>query len=185
MPLAKQDQYISEQEYLAGEKLSSERYEYLAGEVVAMASSSKRHNRIAFNIAKSLDDPNSACHVYISDMKVHIKARQAYYYPDVVVGCEPDDADEYYLNKPCLIVEVLSDSTRQKDYQEKLLAYQTLENLKAYLIVSQDKVQVDCFYRDQNNWWVKHYDQLSEVIDLTCPKRSLSLTEIYLGIVFS
>lgn len=149
-----------------------------------MAGSSKRHNRIAFNIAKSLDDPDADCNVYISDMKVQIKARQAYYYSDVLVGCEPDDVDEYYLNKPCLIVEVLSDSTRQKDYQEKLLAYQTLETLKAYLIVSQTTIQVDCFYRDQQSWWVKHYESLEDSILLSCPPLHLRLADIYAGLEF-
>ena len=107
------DGYISEQEYLEGEKTSSERHEYLDGKVSAMAGASKRHNEIALNIAFALrpSTKNDQCRVFSSDVKVRAGKRKAFYYPDVVAGCTTDDVDEYYLEKPCLIVEVTSKST--------------------------------------------------------------------------
>lgn len=178
MALAEQT-YISSQEYLAGEKESSTRHEYVDGQVYAMAGSSRQHNRIALNIVKALDQHDD-CEVYASDIKVHIASRNSYYYPDVVMDCSKDINDDYYLENPCLITEVLSSSTVRKDYQEKLLAYQAILSLQAYLIVAQDKIQIDYFYRDdKGSWWVDHISDQESVIELPCAELSLSVSDVY------
>lgn len=182
-----QRQYIDEQDYLAAEKSSEVRHEYVDGQIFAMAGSSKRHNRIALNVAASLNTAGEqqGCETFTSDIKVRLVERRTYYYPDVVVSCESDDADDYYLESPCLIVEVLSKSTWQKDYQEKLLAYQTIPSLQTYLIVSQDEMNVDCFHKDsKGDWWVKHLKQVEDVLMLDCPHMQLALKDIYNGIRF-
>jgi Uma2 family endonuclease len=56
----------------------------------------------------------------------------------VVVTCDPADSEPYYKSHPCLIVEVLSSATEVIDRREKRLAYQLLEDLREYLLVSQD-----------------------------------------------
>nr|CAA6827989.1 MAG: Unknown protein [uncultured Thiotrichaceae bacterium] len=78
---------------------------------MAKSGPSKHHNRIAGNFYRLLMAGNSGCDVYLSDIKVRIRERNIYYYPDLIVGYEPDDTDDYYLENPCLIVEVLSDPT--------------------------------------------------------------------------
>jgi Uma2 family endonuclease len=175
--------YISEQDYLEGEKVSEIRHEYVDGKIYAMAGSSKRHNRIAGNFYRLLMAGNSGCSVYLSDIKVHISERNSYYYPDLLVGCEPDDADDYYLEKPCLIVEVLSDSTARKDRTEKLLAYMNIPSLRVYLLVAQDKQQVEMFYREpEGKWWVQSFDEAEAVIELPCVDISVSLADLYQGV---
>lgn len=138
--------YISEAEYLEGEKRADERHEYVDGQLYLMAGTSKRHNRIARNFITQMETAalGKNCEVFFSDIKVRAAKHKTYYYPDVVVGCaEDDDADDYYLEKPCLIIEVSSESTIRKDYLEKALVYQAISSLQAYLIVAQDKPQVD------------------------------------------
>ena len=185
-PLAKQ--YITEQEYLDGEKISEVRHEYIDGEVYAMAGSSRRHNSITLNIALALKQSSrdTPCDVFSSDLKVRINQRKTYYYPDVLVTCDEDDQqDEYYIEKPCLIVEVLSKSTEQKDYREKLLAYQSIESLQNYLIVAQDHCHIDLFYREkQGGWWIRSFDSMQDVIKLSCPVCEVSVADIYEGIAF-
>jgi len=142
--------YISEQDYIEGEKISDIRHEYIDGEVYAIAGSSRRHNRIAGNlyIALSRASHNTPCDVFNSDLKVRIDSCKSYYYPDVLVTCDEDDnKNDYYIDMPCLIVEVLSKSTEQKDYREKLLAYQAIPSLQNHLIVAQGSCHVDLFYR--------------------------------------
>ena len=93
-----------------------------------------------------------------------------------------DDTDEYYLEAACLIVEVTSDSTLRKDYLEKALAYQSIPTLQAYLIVAQDKAQVDILVRDGDAWQLQQFDDSSAAdIVLPCLNTSLKLTEIYAG----
>lgn len=188
MPIVQQTpgHYLSEPEYLAGEKLAEERHEYVDGRIYLMAGASKRHNRIARNFINRLEEVAAAkgCEIFFSDMKVRVEKYKAYYYPDVVVSCIPDDGDEYYLENPCLIVEVTSESTARKDYLEKSLAYQSISSLQAYLVVAQDKPQVDMLFRlEDNSWGLKQFDQSEDEIMLPCLDSVLSLANIYRGVL--
>ena len=178
--------YIAEADYLAGERQARERHEYVDGKVYAMAGASKRHSQMVLNIAFALRTAaqQAGCQVFSSDVKVRVVRRKAYYYPDVVVGCAADDVDEYWLEKPCLLVEVTSRSTEWKDYNEKMVAYQTLESLRGYLVVAQDQVQATLFYREEDGgWWVTAYESLEQAIPLPCPSgASLALVDVYDGV---
>ena len=181
--------HITEQAYLEGEKIAEVRHEYVDGVVYAMAGTSRRHNRIAVNFARKLsltDRQGNPCEIYLSDVKVRAQRAKSYYYPDVIVGCQRDEADEYYLEKPCLIVEVTSKSTEWKDFTEKLIAYQRLASLQVYLIVAQDQPQVTLFYRDAEGAWdVARFDDLEQTLTLPCPECTLSLADIYEGVDFT
>lgn len=181
--------YITEAAYLEAEKLAAERHEYVDGQVYAMAGTSRRHNRIAVNFARKLallDGQGNPCDIYLSDIKVRVQPAKSYYYPDVVVGCQQDEADDYYLEKTCLIVEVTSKTTEWKDYAEKLIAYQKLAALQVYLIVTQDQPLVTMYYRDEKTGWeVTRFDALEQVLTLPCPACTLTLADIYEGIDFT
>lgn len=180
--------YVSEQDYLEREKYSELRHEYLDGQVYVMAGASKRHVLITGNIFAQLRSAakGSGCVVYQSDMKVRTAAHNAYYYPDVVLSCEPsDDASDYYLEQPCLIVEVLSGSTEKRDRREKLLAYMNISTLQAYLLVAQDQAEVELYYREPGgNWWVDVYSGLDSTLNLPCTHSALALADIYEAITF-
>ena len=154
-----------------------------------MAGASRRHNRIAVNMVRKLPLNNSRgepCEINSSDVKVRAGKHKTYYYPDVVVGCAPDDNNPYYLEQPCLIVEVTSKSTEWKDRQEKAVVYQSLASLQAYMVVSQEKPHVTLYYREEDgNWWVKAFEEMEQTIELTCPEAVLTLADIYEGIDFS
>ncbi|MBO0614861.1 Uma2 family endonuclease [Thiothrix fructosivorans] len=182
--------YITEQAYLEGEKTAEFRHEYVDGQIYAMAGTSRRHNRIALNIVRHLPlqrQDGTPCDVYSSDVKVRASKRKSFYYPDVVLTCTPDNADAYYVEQPCLIVEVTSKSTDWKDRSEKLLAYQALESLQAYLIVAQDKPHVTFYYRqaDDGTWWVAAFEDLDQEITLPCLDTPLALADIYAGVDFT
>ena len=101
---------ISEADYLAGEQRANIRHEYVDGKVYAMAGTSLRHNDIAMNIAFALRlaARGTPCRVNVSDVKVRAEKPKAYYYPDVMLGCDRDESSKHYLEKPCVIVEVTS-----------------------------------------------------------------------------
>lgn len=180
---------LTETEYLTQEQSAKERHEYVAGQVFAMAGASKTHNEIALNLALALRQlsKGSSCRVFISDMKLRISQRNSYYYPDVLLTCEPNQEDsEYFVDQPCLVIEVVSKSTEWKDFHEKLLAYQSLASVKNYWVVAQDRYEVTCFYRDQQGqWWVETYTDLEQVLTLDCLSAQLSLSEIYTGLSLS
>ena len=148
---------LSVDEYLEGELTSEVRHEYVAGVAYAMVGTSRRHNRIAGNLLTHLRAAarGSPCQVFMSDLKVRVPTADAFYYPDIAVTCDPGDDQEYYLERPCLIVEVLSPHTEAIDRREKLQAYRTLPSLQAYLLVSQEVPQVEIYERGGNGAWTR------------------------------
>jgi len=180
-------QTISEQEYLDGEKLSDTRHEYVEGYVYAMAGSSRVHAEIALNIATllKLAARGTPCKTYVSDIKVRATSHKSYFYPDVVVGCDDNENDDYYLESPCLIVEVLSASTEKRDRREKLLAYMNIPSVQAYMLVAQNRTEVELYYREESgNWWVQVYENPEDTFILPCVDQQVTLSDVYEGVVF-
>ncbi len=109
MSLPAEHRTISVADYLAGEQQSQVRHEYLDGEVRAMAGADEAHNRISLNLAFHLRAAtrSQSCAVFIKDMKVRVEAEDRFYYPDVLLTCEPSDPESLFKAAPCLIAEVL------------------------------------------------------------------------------
>lgn len=147
----------SADEYLAREARARVRHEYVAGQVYAMAGASEAHNTIALNLASRLREHlrGGPCRVFISDMKVRVEAADAFYYPDVLVTCDPADAGQYVKERPCLIVEVTSPSTAMIDRREKLLAYRGLPTLEEYVLIDSTAHRVEVYRRDAQGWEVE------------------------------
>lgn len=181
--LAAQEYLIPIQEYLDGEQRSDIRHEYLAGRVYAMAGAGEKHNRIAGNLFFHLRAAarGKECGVFISDMKVRVERNDTFYYSDVMVTCDPQDTESLYKQSPCLIVEVLSPTTETIDRREKLIAYRTLPSLRYYLLVSQDKRQIEYFMRAADNLWHTAIIENTGTLEILCDgfKANFSLDDIY------
>ena len=150
-------QYLTPDEYLQLEAKSALKHEYIDGEVYAMAGASDAHVTISLNLATLLRSHvrGTGCRVYISDMKAHIDARNRFYYPDVMVTCDPRDRDNSdHKRFPKLIVEVLSKSTEAFDRGDKFIDYQTLESLEEYVLINTRHQRVECFRRNESGLWV-------------------------------
>jgi len=174
--------YTTPEAYLLAEndRESGVKYEYSNGLVYAMAGASRNHNQVAMNFAGLLfmQLRGGKCRVSQSDMKVAInKGEESYfYYPDVQVSCEEED-NKYYNTTPCLIVEVLSDSTARIDRNEKLIAYRHLPSLQEYVLCSQDFPIIEV-YRRSNDWQVERFTS-SQTVVLESVAYELVLDELY------
>jgi Uma2 family endonuclease len=114
-------------------------------------------------------------------MKVHIEAADAFYYPDIVVSCEPRDDKALFLKAPLLIVEVLWPATENIDRREKRLAYQRLESLREYVLAAQDTRRVEVYRkRESGNWEVDSYGGNESAV-LHSVELTLLLDRIYEG----
>ena len=176
--------YLSPEEYIALERKATLKSEYLSGEIVAMSGASNQHNLITMNTSTALYNQlaDRGCRVYASDMRVGIGAGTSYFYPDVAVVCdEPrfaDDALDTLLN-PIVVIEVLSPSTEVYDRGEKAVRYRQLESLQEYILISQDKVQVEHYLRQGKQWMLSEFGALEDVLPLTSIGAELSLNQIY------
>jgi len=150
--------YITPDEYLATQRLSEDRAEYLDGVVYPMTGASLYHNQIVLNtgIELGIQFRGRPGRVLTTDLKVRMPDSRKFFYPDVVVlSGEPqfhDERKDVILN-PALIIEVLSPSTEAFDRGAKFKAYRTLESLKEYLLVAQDGPFVEQYVRGENGRW--------------------------------
>ncbi|HYI16430.1 MAG TPA: Uma2 family endonuclease [Thermomicrobiales bacterium] len=173
------DRLVSVDEYLRIEEVSPLRHEYVSGVLYAMTGGTKRHSAIVGNlyVAVRPEARKRDCDIFPGDVKVQISADRIYY-PDLIVACDPDDRDPLISRSPCLVVEILSPSTESIDRREKASAYRTLESIRSYLIVYQDEVRVEHYYRDDNDAW--NLEFVTEgAVALRCPPMDLRLDDIY------
>lgn len=179
--------YISPEEYLAGEELSPIKHEYIDGQIYAMAGASDAHVTISLNLASLLRNHvrGTGCRVYMADMKAQIDTANIYYYPDVMVTCDARDRVFHnYKKYPCLIVEVLSPKTEAFDRGDKFADYQQLETLQEYVLISQQRQRVDCFRRNAEGFWVLKFYHPGSEIHLASIDFRTSLDAIYEDVIF-
>ena len=177
-------------EYLALERSCEAKHEYHNGEIFAMGRASKWHVMIVTNLVVELGSQLKAgpCSVYSTDLRLRVAPTGLYTYPDViVVSAEPrfsDDQEDTLLN-PALIIEVLSESTKDYDRGEKFEQYRTIDSFVEYLLIAQDRPHVEHYIRQPDGSWLLHEtNNLEHSIQLESVPCSLSLSEIYNRIEF-
>ena len=178
------------EDYLAYERDSQQRHEYLSGKIYAMAGASANHNLIVGNAIASLHAQlrKRPCTVYPSDMRLKVSQTGLYTYPDIsVVRGEPqfeDDQNDTLLN-PVVIIEVLSPSTETYDRGKKFQHYRTLESLREYLLIAQDTYDVEHYVRQENDQWllsdINRGDASLILVSIQC---TLTLADLYEKVAF-
>ncbi len=175
---------MSVEEYRRLEADSPTKHEYVQGVVRALAGASDRHNRLAGRIYAALLPAAEArgCEVYISDLRVVVRGVEGelHYYPDVMVVCE-EDPHPYEKTRPCVLVEVLSPSTRVVDLGEKRVAYGSLQSLRAYLVLDQDRPWVAGYYRTEEGYEERVWEGAGQVT-VPCVDVTLDLQRLYRGL---
>lgn len=188
MEVLKLRELVSVADYLSGEPISEFRHEYIGGEIHAMAGASEEHNAISLNLATALQShlKGRRCRAFIHDMKVRLQIAgdDIFYYPDVMVACDPRDTDRYFKRFPTVIVEVLSPETERTDRREKFLSYQQIETLEEYVLVAQDKSEVTVFRR-ANQWRPEIVREAGDSLQLPSLGFTLPLGELYDGVNLS
>jgi len=145
-------------EYVALERASNRKHEFIDGAIVAMAGARPPHNILSANVTAALVTlaRGRDCATMTSDQRVHVPATRLYAYPDVSVTCGErryDDSDPPSLLNPTVLVEVTSDSTEDFDRGTKFIHYQTISELSDYLIVSHRERRIDHYRRQGDGQW--------------------------------
>ena len=174
---------MTPEQYLEAEKLSEVRHEFVDGVMQEMKGESRTHNRLTGRLVRLLDQTAEArgCDVFFTVVKMRVPHNR-YRYPDVVVTCE-DDADEYIIQAPCAVFEVLSDSSEDVKRSEKLEEYLKIPSVQRYVLLRQDRALVMVYAREADGWRFSLLEE-SGSFDVPCIGATLTLEEIYAGIVF-
>lgn len=179
--------YLTPEAYLELEETSHEKHEYQDGERFAMAGASDAHATIALNAGAILRRPVRArgCNVFLNDMKVRVDAVNAYYYPDLLVTCDPRDKQSTHAKAhPSLIIEVLSNSTQGFDRGAKFFNYQTIESFQEYVLISQDVMRVERFFRQGPNRWTLEILGEGDILHLESLDLKIPLSDLYEDVEF-
>jgi Uma2 family endonuclease len=194
------------EEYLAFERASEERHEYLDGVIYAMdgsaspqamAGESEDHGTICMNLSGILFAQlrGTPCRAFSKDTKVRCGPYRShtreglYAYPDLVVVCGPrqyhDQARDVLLN-PTVLVEVLSPSTEAIDRGDKLHRYRRwLPTLTDYVLVAQDRPVIDHYHRTTaGQWELETLEGLDAYLHLSSIACTVPLADVYERIVF-
>jgi Uma2 family endonuclease len=123
------------------------------------------------------------------DLKVRIDQGHrgtVFFYPDVMVTCDPGDRDQQlHKSAPCLIVEVLSNSTEAFDRGKKFAAYRHLDSLREYVLVSAQQPQVDIFRRSVAGQWVlESYEGIEAELVLETVDYRAGFDRLYEDVMF-
>ena len=182
--------HVTPEEYLAAERLSETRSEYLDGGVYPMTGASLNHGRIVINVATelALRLRERDCDVLVNGMKVRLQESRKFFYPDICVLCSPPqfhDERKDIITNPELVVEVLSPSTEAFDRGAKFQAYRTIESLKEYLLVSQGTPLVEQYVRGEDGkWTLTTAAGLESSLTLPSIECTLNLAAVYKRVGF-
>ena len=186
-------------QYLALERASEERHEFLDGQIYDMAGESGEHGDISVNLVAAVHNQlkGTPCRARSKDTKVRSgpepRSPQStsgmFSYPDLVVICgEPEyhDAHSDIVLNPTVIGEVLSPSTESFDRGKKCERYQTWnQTLKDYLLISQGEQKIEHHVRQADGSWLMHrYTGLDSKLFIASISCTLKLSDVYDRICF-
>jgi Uma2 family endonuclease len=148
-------------EYVALERESPTKHEFLDGEIYAMAGGSEEHSALAAEVLRVLGNALASgdrpCRVHTSDLRVYVEATGLATFPDGAVVCGPleqhsPSPDATALN-PMVLLEVTRDSSEEYDTGGKLEMYRTIPSLRDYVIVSHRERRITVHHRDDRGEW--------------------------------
>jgi Uma2 family endonuclease len=175
---------VSEDEYLARERVAETKHELIHGQMVAMAGGSIRHNAMVANLVAALHARlrGKGCLTLPSDQRTHVPATGLYTYPDVTIICgdpQRHRKDSETILNPRVLVEVLSKSTEGYDRGAKFAHYRSIESLQTYLMINLDEPRVERYERGEGVWTLHDVVGEEAILELPALGISVSLGELY------
>jgi Uma2 family endonuclease len=173
--------------YLEWEPQQDWRYEYANGEIFAMTGGTIPHNDLALNFYTALRPHihSRGCRMNVSDVKVQVDPKSPYYYPDVVISCDPNDLNaRKFIRNPKIIVEVLSPGTSTRDRGEKFSNYLKMPSLQEYLLIDSEAISVERYCRGEGRMWLYYPYAAGDTIALSSIEFELAIELLYEGIGF-
>jgi Uma2 family endonuclease len=180
------------EEYLELDRVAEERFEFWQGEVFCMSGVSQEHAEIEINLAVALRTRLSGrkCRVFPANMRIKVPTAPPYRYADLSALCGEAQFETIggvdALTNPALLVEVLSASTESYDRGEKFARYKSIQALREYLLITQDRPFItQLFKRDDGEWVYRDFDAPDSLIKLESLGCEISATEIYQNVAFN
>lgn len=146
-------------EYVQREIETDQKHYFINGILIPMAGASVSHNRIQSNTHGELyiaikSKPD--LEIFGSDQKIYLPELNIYNYADVLIVAESPlvtNLEAQSIGNPIMIVEVLSKSSGGYDRGQKFTEYQTLPSFREYVLIHQDKPQINSYFLEPDGRW--------------------------------
>lgn len=177
--------YYTPEEYLELEEAAEYKSEYYQGEIFAMSGASFNHNQIVLNVSTQLHQgqKNHNCRVAMSDLRLWVKEKDLYTYPDIIVIC---NNPEFYqdrndtITNPKIIIEILSESTKNYDRGEKFVFYRSISTFQEYILIDQYSIHIEQFSKGaEGKWLLTEYNDINDILKFTKIDFQISLKDVY------
>ncbi|MBC1221790.1 Uma2 family endonuclease [Nostoc sp. UCD121] len=185
MVLQTEKRYYTPEEYLELEEKAEYKNEYRDGEIIQMKGGTTNHNKIALNFCRKfpLTIQGQDYEIYIGDVKLSIPRHRLYTYPDIIlIKGKPiyEVTGTTIITNPLLIVEVLSNSTKNYDKTDKFKYYRSIPGFQEYIMIDQYSFAVEQFAKQAEGQWIfKEYESEEAVLVLDSIKFQIALRDIY------
>ena len=181
---------ITQEEYLAVERLALEKHEFFEGQVFEMSPRSFVHTTILGNVTCSIHTQlkKTEYRVYGSMMRLHIPENTLFTYPDAAVykgKMQTVDEENDNALYPIIIFEITSTDSSEYDRNCKFDLYKDIETLKEYILIDSEKIGIEKFTRNPDNTWLlTEFKTIESSFEITTISVKLSLSDIYEDVVF-
>ncbi len=190
-PPQKYYQRMSPSEFLQWERGQEYKHEYVKGEIISMAGASVNHNKILSNIIGRTWNylQGKKCNIYPSDLRIAVKSKNSFFYPDATIVCDELEFDEDGIKdsvkNPTVIFEILSPSTEDYDIGKKLFYYMQIDSLKQYIILDSRTMHIRTSTNTENGTWkFSEFMSSQEKLSIDPIQLEVGLSEIYDGVRF-
>lgn len=176
-------------DYLAAERMSVTRHEFIDGVIVAMAGGSDEHNAICSRFAGlCMVRLSGSCRHYSADQRFWIAATARGRYSDGSIICgapEHPPHDDQATTNPTVVIEVLSPSSEGDDEGDKRRDFQSLASLQAYVIAAQDERCIKIYRRGDSGQWRSEPDVYrdGQRFELPTLASAIAVAEVYDGVL--
>jgi Uma2 family endonuclease len=183
--------YVTLEEYFSLEEAAQEKYEYVEGDVVAMAGATEEHNDIVSNLIREVGSflKGKGCKIHPSDFRVTTPAGKTYFYPDASIVCGPTQKQEGVFDtllNPAVIFEVVSEITEKIDRGYKFFYYQQIPSLQEYVLIDSREYFVEVIRRQADGVWkFDKYSMSDQSFHLNSINHTLSFDDVYYGVTLS
>jgi len=183
---------ISIEEYIAIECENDTRYEYHNGKIRISERGTMKHSFICGNILVEVEMElraiNSSYFPLNHTIKIQIQNENRFVYPDMAVVDKIERSKIYReaITNPVVVVEVLSKNTAGYDLGDKFFLYQKIETFKEYILIEQEKPQIEIYTRNEGDLWhIKRVSGLENSLTLQSLDIEIPLKDIYRNVDFA
>ncbi len=157
------------------------RCEYIDGYAYIMPHGTPDHAIIGAHMGRILGNQlrKRPCIVYNSDVYVELADKVNCLCPDVSVSCDRRDRHAVkVIHYPCLVAEVLSNSTKARDRGIKSELYQNIPTVQEILFIDTQVMRIQLYRRETDYWTMRKFTQ-NDTIELTSVDVHFSVAEVY------